>query len=186
MTGSPANPSSWVYPDWDSWQQLLNLRPKPMPVMDKPPWWPGRWPMGRPFGPASSTQGKELGAQAVRGEFAWARRCLLYARSVLPESLAKDNAGRIADALDRLRLALDTSEKALAAEGAAAQLAGIGAYDPAKYHHAFVERAAQCIAAAGRALEATGFEAMEYWGRTLARMGGFFGAMRQELPAGPQ
>jgi hypothetical protein len=157
-----------------------------MPVMEKPSWWTHRWSMGRPLGPGNSKQGQQLQAQAVRGEFTWAQRCLLYAQSVLPDSMAKDNAGRIADALGRARLVLDTTEKALAAEGAAADLAGMGAYDPAKYPHAFVERAGQRLTAAGRALEASGIEAMGYWGRTLARMGGSFGAMKQELPASQQ
>ena len=157
-----------------------------MPVMEKPSWWTARWAMGRPLGPANSMQGQQLRAQAVRGEFAWAQRCLLYAQSVLPDSMAKDNVGKIAEALERVRLALDTTDKALAAETAAADLAGIGGYDPAKYHHAFVERASLCLRAAGKALEASGCEAVAYWGRTLARMGGFFGAMKQDLPAGQQ
>jgi hypothetical protein len=184
MTGTPTSSSSWVYPDWDSWRQLLNLRPKPLPVMEKPPWWTAHWPMGRQFGPANSVQGQQLRAQAVRGEFGWAQRCLLYAQSLLPDSMAKDNAGKIAEALERVRLALDTTDKALAAEGAAADLAGIGAYDPARYPHAFVERASQCLTAAGRSLEACGVETVAYWGRTLTRMGRFFGSMKQELPPG--
>jgi hypothetical protein len=154
-----------------------------MPVMDKPSWWTGNWTMGRPLGPANSVQGQQLRAQAVRGEFAWAQRCMRYAQSVLPESMAKDNAGKLADALERVRLALDTTDKALAAESASADLAGIGGYDPARYHHAFVERAGLCLRSAGRALEASGCEAVAYWGRTLARMGGFFGAMTHDLPA---
>jgi hypothetical protein len=110
---------------------------------------------------------------------------LLYAQSVLPDSLAKENIGRIADALGRVRLALDSSEKALAAEPAAADLAGIGAYEPARYPHAFVERAGQCVSAAGKALEASRAETLAYWGRSLARMGGFLRSMQHDLPAGP-
>jgi hypothetical protein len=183
MTGDPTTSSSWVYPDWDSWRQLLNLRPKPMPVMDKPVWWTSHWPMGRQLGPAGSVQGQQMRAQAVRGEFAWAQRCMLYAQSVLPQSMAKDNSGKIADVLERVRLALDTTDKALAAEPAASDLAGIGSYDPARYHHAFVERAGLCLRSAGRALETCGCESVAHWGRTLARMGGFFGVMKQDLPA---
>ena len=109
---------------------------------------------------------------------------MFYAQSVLPGSQAQEKAGRIADALGRARLALDTAEKAANAEPAAANLAGIGAYDPAKYPQAFVEHAGLSLTAAGRAMEASRVEAVAYWGRVLARAGGFFRSMNHDLSPG--
>lgn len=181
MADASKTPSSWVYPDRDAWEELLNIRPRPRSVMDKPEWWhkpwPARWP-GKPAGAALSDDRK---LKALRRELAWAQRCFHYAEHVLPDSQTKEKAGRIADALGRARRAIDAPEKAADVAQAVDELAGVGRYDPSRNPRAFVDTAGRSISATGRALAASRFESVAYWGRVFGRAGGFFRSMRHQL-----
>ena len=184
MAAEGQAPSSWVYPDRDAWEKLLHLRPKPRPVMEKPAWWRGSWPAAWPGKPTEGAQSNERKLEAVRRELAWAQKCFYYAESVLANSHARDKARRIADTLGRARRSLDTPDKADQMDYVAQELAGVGRYDPAKHPRAFVEASGRSLSAAGGAMATSRHESVGYWGRVLVRAGGFFRAMKQELPEG--
>jgi len=181
MAEGSRSSGGWVYPDWDAWQKLLHLRPKPAPVMNKPPWWQDPWPLGRSARAAAGlTDGRRL--ELIRSELTWAQKCFYYAQSALPDSLAKAKAGRIAEIIGRARRAIDTAETARGMERAIDELAGVGQYDPEKYPRAFVEAAGRSISAAGHAMESARQASLGYWGRVFVRAGGYFRSMGHELP----
>jgi len=149
--------------------------------MDKPAWWRDSWPLGR-SGQSMSGMSDARKLEIVQGELAWAQKCFYYAQSVLPDSLAKDKAGRMAEIIGRARQVIATTEAAQAAAMAVDELSPIGRYDPERYPKAFVEAAGRSISAAGRAMEASTLATVAYWGRVFVRAGGFFCSMGQELP----
>jgi len=174
-------PSSWLYPDRDAWENLLKIRPKPRPVMDKPPWWRNSWPARWPGKPAGAALSDERKLDVLARELAWAQDCFRYAASALPDSHAKLKAKRIADALERTRMAIDTPEKAANVENAIDELVGVGHNDPANNPAAFVDSAGRSVAATGRIMQDSRFGSLAYWGRVLLRTGGSFRSMRHEL-----
>lgn len=182
MPETSKSPSSWLYPDRQAWEKLLDIRPKPRPVMEKPAWWRGPWPARWPGRPTAAAISNERKLDSVRRELAWAQKCFYYAQSVLPDSKAKQKAGLIAEALGRARTAIDMPEKAEDIHPAVDELSGVGRYNPAKSPGSFVETAGRCISAVGQVMEASRFESVAYWGRVFARAGGFFRAMRHDLP----
>ena len=155
-------PSSWLYPDRDAWEKLLKIRPKPRPVMDKPPWWRGAWPARWPGKPAGAALSDERKLDVLARELAWAQNCFRYAASALPDSPAKQKAGRIADALERTRTAVDTPKKAASVEQAVDELVGVGNHDPATRPAAFVDSAGRSVAATGRIMQDSRFESLAY------------------------
>ena len=181
MAAQSKAPSSWVYPDRDAWETLLSIHPKPRPVTEKPEWWRGPWPSGNGFGENLSSDQK---LEVVKKEFAWARKCFYYAESVLPDSAAKEKAGRIARVLGRANQALDSREKATDVFAVVHELSRIGRYDPQRHPRAFVETAGGSVAAAGKVMEDSQVESMAYWGRALARAGRYFQTMKYDLFGG--
>ena len=175
-------PSSWVYPDRDAWEKLLQIRPKPRPVLEKPAWWRTPWPPRRPGRAGEADLPNERKLDLLRNELGWARRCFRYAGSVLPPSRAKAKASRIADALARARKSFDRPEKTKDMDPVSDELVAVGRYDPARHARAFVEASGRSISAAGQVMAAAAFGDVAYWGRVLVRAGGFFRAMKHELP----
>jgi len=184
MAKTTESAGSWLYPDRGAWEKLLHLRPKPRAVMDKPLWWRKPWPARWPGKPSAAAVSNDRKFEAVRNELAWAQKCFYYAEAVLPDSRAKEKARRIAEALGRLRMAIDGPGKAADVAGLADELSAVGRHDPAKSPRAFIEMAGQSLSAAGQILETSGFESVAYWGRVFARAGGFFRAMKRDLPGG--
>ena len=182
MPAKTKSPSSWLYPDRDAWDKLLDIRPKPRPVMEKPSWWRGAWPARWPGKPTAAALSNERKLETVRKELAWAQKCFYYAQSVLPDSQAERKAGRMAEVIGRARRAIDVPKKAEDIERAVDELAGVARYDPAKSPRAFVETAGRSVSAAGQIMETSRFESVAYWGRVFARAGGFFRAMKNDLP----
>ncbi|HUS92638.1 MAG TPA: hypothetical protein VM695_12350 [Phycisphaerae bacterium] len=184
MPGNVEVSSSWVYPDRDAWEKLLHLRPKPRPVMDKPPWWRTPWPLSGSDGGGSTGGAGVTQLNRIRNQLAWAEKCLLYAQSVLPDGEAKGKAYRLAEELRRTRLAFDTPAKAQGTALAADELVAVGRYDPVKYPRPFIEAAGRGVTAAGQVMSASACPSVAYWGRVLVRAGGYFRAMKPDLPGG--
>lgn len=176
--------SSWIYPDREAWEKLLRIRPRPRPVMEKPDWWRGRWPPARPGKPAPRMLAGDRILDKVRNELDWAQKCFYYAESILPESAAREKSRLIAGALGRARKTIDSHDKAKEIESAAHELAGVARYDPAKYPKAFVEAAGSSLTAMGKVMETSRFQSVAYWGRVFVRAGGYYRAMRHDLPGG--
>lgn len=182
MAPEAKEPGNWIYPDREAWDKLMNLRPRPRAVMEKPPWWRGSWPAQWPGKPTAAALSNDRKLAIVRKQLIWAQNCFYHAQSVLPDGRAKQKAGRIADILGRARKAVDQPEKADVLDLAAVEFARVGKYDPAQCPRAFVETAGQSISAAGQIMETSRFGSVAYWGRVLVRAGGFFRAMKYDLP----
>ena len=133
------SPSSWVYPDRDAWENLLHIRPKPRPVLEKPPWWRGPWSASRPGRPTEKADSAERKIELLRNELAWAQKCLSYAQSVLPQPKARAKAGRLADAIARACKSFDNTEKSAGMDRVVEELVGVGRHDPARKPQAFIQ-----------------------------------------------
>ncbi|MCD6303965.1 MAG: hypothetical protein J7M21_03265 [Planctomycetes bacterium] len=173
--------SSWVYPDREAWQELLKIRPKPRPVMERPSWWRRPWPATWPGKPTAAALSIDRLYHAARSELAWARKCFRYAQAVLPQGPARRKARLLADALARTRSAMDRPAKASGLADLVHELAPVGRYDPRKYPHAFIEMAGRSVQGAGRLLASSPHPSVAYWGRVLVRAGGYFLATREGL-----
>jgi len=107
---------------------------------------------------------------AVRDELRRAELSFVAARRSLQDPIAREAAGRIADALGRTGCALDREAIGAAVHPAAEVLEGVSRFDPADHPGEFRRLAARSVALAGRILAASGFAAIAYWGRTLCRL----------------
>jgi hypothetical protein len=107
---------------------------------------------------------------AVKEELRRAELSFLAAKRCLGDVHAREAAGRIADALGRANLAVDSVEKGSAIHPALEALVGASRFDPTTRPEDFTRLASQSVILVGKVLEACGIDSIAYWGRTLAKL----------------
>ena len=115
---------------------------------------------------------------AIQEELRRAALSFLAAKRYLGDTSAQETAGRIADALGRACLAIDSIEKGAAVHPAVEALVGASRFDPATRLADFVHLGGKSIALAGKILARCGYESVEYWGRALCRLAQAFMTVR--------
>jgi hypothetical protein len=115
---------------------------------------------------------------AVKEELRRAELSFLAAKRCLGDAQARQAAGRIADALGRANLAIDSVEKGAAVHPALEALVGVSRFDPTTRQADFGRLGGQSVALVGKMLEACGIDSIAYWGRVLARLARTFMAVQ--------
>jgi len=118
----------------------------------------------------------------VREELRRAELAFLSAKRVLGDNEARDAAQRIAEALRRCNLSIDTVEKGAAVHHAVETLEGVSKFDPNTRLAEFVRIGGRSLMLASKALASCGVASIEYWGRQLQHLAGKFAALPVTLP----
>ena len=114
---------------------------------------------------------------AVKDELRRAELAFLSAKKLLPDGAARDAAERIAEALRRCNLSVDSVEKGAAVHHAVETLEGVSKFDPAARLAEFIQIGGRSLALSARALASCGVASIEYWGRQLQRLAGVFAGL---------
>ncbi len=104
---------------------------------------------------------------AVKAELRRAELAFLSAKRVLRDDTTRCAAERVAEALGRCNLSIDTVEKGAAASGAIEALEGVSKFDPNTNLVEFLRVGGRSLALAARALANCSVASVEYWGRQL-------------------
>ena len=115
---------------------------------------------------------------AVKEELRRAELSFLAAKRCLGDAQAREAAGRIADALGRANLAIDSVEKGAAVHPAMEALLGVSRFDPTTRQADFGRLSGQSVVLVGKVLEGSGIDSIAYWGRTLAKLAHVFMAVQ--------
>jgi hypothetical protein len=107
---------------------------------------------------------------AIKEELRRAELRFLAAKRSLGDAQARDAAGRIADALGRANLAIDSIEKGVAVHPALEALLGVSRFDPTTRQADFGQLSGQSLVLVGKVLEGCGIDSIAYWGRTLTKL----------------
>ena len=107
---------------------------------------------------------------AVKEELRRAELSFLAAKRSLGDAQAREVAGRIADALGRANLAIDSVEKGAAVHPAIEALLGVARFDPTTRQADFGRLGGQSVVQVGKVLEGCGIDSIAYWGRTLGKL----------------
>lgn len=113
----------------------------------------------------------------VREELRRAELAFLSAKRVLGDDEARDAAERIAEALRRCSLSVDTVEKGAAVHHAVETLEGISKFDPNTRLAEFVQIGGRSLTLASRSLASCGVASIEYWGRQLQYLADRFASL---------
>ena len=113
----------------------------------------------------------------VKEELRRAELAFLSAKRVLGDDEARDAAERIAEALRRCSLSVDTVEKGAAVHHTVETLEGVSKFDPNTRLAEFVQIGGRSLTLASKALASCGVASIEYWGRQLQYLAGKFAAL---------
>jgi len=114
---------------------------------------------------------------AVKEELRRAELAFLSAKKLLPDGAGRDAAERIAEALRRCNLSVDSVEKGAAVHHAVETLEGVSKFDPAARLAEFIQIGGRSLALSARALASCGVPSVEYWGRQLQHLAGVFAGL---------
>ena len=126
-----------------------------------------------PMGEARSRL-QRMQLNAVKEELRRAELAFLSAKKLLPDEAGRGAAERIAEALRRCNLSVDSVEKGAAVHHAIEALEGVSKFDPAARLAEFIQIGGRSLALSARVLSSCGVASIEYWGRQLARLAGVF------------
>ena len=107
---------------------------------------------------------------AAKEELRRAELAFLSAKRVLPEGAQRIAAERIAEALRRCNLSVDSVQRGVAAHPAMEALEGVSKFDPVADLADFVLIGGRSLALAARDLARCGAASIEYWGRQLEKL----------------
>jgi hypothetical protein len=129
-----------------------------------------------PLDPAAEARSRlqRMQFNAVKEELRRAELAFLSAKKLLPDEAGRGAAERIAEALRRCNLSVDSVEKGAAVHCAVETLEGVSKFDPASRLGEFIQIGGRSLALSARTLSSCGVASIEYWGRQLARLAGVF------------
>jgi hypothetical protein len=114
---------------------------------------------------------------AVKEELRRAELAFLSAKKLLPDEAGRGAAERIAEALRRCNLSVDSVEKGAAVHHAVETLEGVSKFDPGTRLAEFIQIGGRSLTLSARALASCGVASIEYWGRQLQRLAGIFAGL---------
>lgn len=111
---------------------------------------------------------------AVKEELRRAELAFLSAKKLLPGGEARDAAERIAEALRRCNLSVDSVEKGAAMHHVIESLEGVSKFDPGTRLAEFMRIGGRSLTLSAGVIAACGVASIEYWGRQLQRLASVF------------
>ncbi len=114
---------------------------------------------------------------AVKEELRRAELAFVSAKKLLPDEAGRYAAERIAEALRRCNLSVDSVEKGAAVHHAVETLEGVSKFDPGTRLAEFIQIGGRSLALSAGAIASCGVASIEYWGRQLQRLAGVFSGL---------
>jgi len=135
--------------------------------------------LAEPPDPAAEARSRRDRMQfnAVKEELRRAELAFLSAKKLLPDDARRVAAERIAEALRRCNLSVDSVEKGAAVHHAVETLEGVSKFDPAARLAEFIQIGGRSLALSAGALASCGVASIEYWGRQLRHLAGVFAGL---------
>ena len=135
--------------------------------------------LAEPLDPAAEARSRldRMRFNAVKEELRRAELAFLSAKKLLPDEMGRGAAERIAEALRRCNLSVDSVAKGAAVHHAVEALEGVSKFDPAARLAEFIQIGGRSLALSARALASCGVASIEYWGRQLQRLADVFAGL---------